>query len=295
VRTSLTRRNVLRGAARFTVALAGAPAIVAADARPNIILCMGDDHGCNETAYNGHPYLRTPVLDDMASTGLRFDRFYAAAPVCSPTRGSIMTGRHPNRYGTFSFNWSTRTEEITIAHVLRKAGYVCGHFGKWHLGPLKADSPTSPGAMGFDEWLSHDNLFEINPYLSRNGGPVQQFKGESSEIVMNDAIRFIGKAKQNRRPFLAVVWFGSPHAPYSGLDRDLSLYKDAPEPLRACFAEITALDRAMGRLRQYLKREGLRQNCASPIIPSIITSSPSAQFPVRYRRSETRYSAATWG
>jgi len=260
MRNSITRRSFLESAAGLASALTGAAAVVAADRRPNIILCMGDDHGWNETAYNGHPYLRTPVLDEMAAAGLRFDRFYAAAPVCSPTRGSIMTGRHPNRYGTFGANWSTRPEEITIAHILRKAGYACGHFGKWHLGPVKASSPTSPGAMGFEEWLSHDNFFEIDPHFSRNGGPVQQFKGESSEIVVNEAIRFIGKAKQNRRPFFTVIWFGSPHAPYSGVEQDLALYKDVPDRLRARLAEITALDRAMGQLRRYLKSAGLRQN-----------------------------------
>jgi arylsulfatase A-like enzyme len=276
----MTRRRFLGHSA---AALAGAPAVLAADRRPNIILCMGDDHGWYETAYNGHPYLRTPVLDDMAATGLRFDRFYSAAPVCSPTRGSVMTGRHPNRYGTFSANWSMRPEEITVAQILRKSGYACGHFGKWHLGPVKADSPTSPGAMGFEEWLSHDNFFELNPQFSRNGGPPQQFKGESSEIVIHEAIRFVAKAKQNRRPFLAVVWFGSPHEPYSGLARDLALYRDLPESLKerfveltgdkglpfkqslhevlpARFAEITAMDRAIGQLRQYLAKEGLRQN-----------------------------------
>src|SRR5574340_528543 len=123
--------------------------------RPNIILCMGDDHGWNETGYNGHPYVRTPVLDDMAARGLRFDRFYAAAPVCSPTRGSIMTGRHPNRYGTFAPNFSIRPEEIALPRLLKQTGYACGHFGKWHLGPVKAGSPTNPGAMGYDTWLAH--------------------------------------------------------------------------------------------------------------------------------------------
>ncbi len=73
-----------------------------ADERPNFILLMGDDHGWDEVAYNGHPHLKTPVLDAMAAQGLRFDRFYSAHPSCSPTRGSIRTGRHPNRYGTFA-------------------------------------------------------------------------------------------------------------------------------------------------------------------------------------------------
>src|SRR3970040_88670 len=66
---------------------------------PNIVLLMGDDHGWEETGYNGHPHVKTPVLDEIAATGLRLDRFYAAHPSCSPTRGSFLTGRHPNRYG----------------------------------------------------------------------------------------------------------------------------------------------------------------------------------------------------
>ena len=87
---------------------------------PNIVLLMGDDHGYDEVGYNGHPFVKTPVLDEMAETGLRFDRFYSAHSSCSPTRGSFITGRHPNRYGTFSPGWSIRPEEISIAHVLKK-------------------------------------------------------------------------------------------------------------------------------------------------------------------------------
>ncbi|TDI37698.1 MAG: N-acetylgalactosamine-6-sulfatase [Acidobacteria bacterium] len=252
--------------------------------RPNIILLMGDDHGWEETGYNGHAHLQTPVLDEMAANGLRLDRFYAAHPSCSPTRGSVLTGRHPNRYGTFSPNWSMRPEEITIAHLLREAGYATGHFGKWHVGPVKAASPTNPGAMGFDEWLSHDNFFEMNPSLSRNGAAPTRFEGESSEIVIDETIRFIGRNKRSGKPFLAVVWFGSPHEPYSGLENDLALYDDLPEVyaektvsltsnetggqvrrplrdvLRERYAEITAMDRAIGTLRSYLEEEGLREN-----------------------------------
>jgi arylsulfatase A-like enzyme len=252
--------------------------------RPNIILLMGDDHGWDETGYNGHPHLKTPVLDEMAASGLRMDRFYSAHPSCSPTRGSVMTGRHPVRYGTFAPNCSIRPEEITIAHLLKKSGYTCGHFGKWHLGPVKAASPTSPGAMGFDQWLSHDNFFELNPTLSRNGGPPQVFKGESSEIVIAETIEFLKQAQQKKRPFFAVVWFGSPHEPYSGLDKDLALYDDLPEEyadkqfkltsnktgrptkrplrdvLRERYAEITAMDRSIGQLRDWLKNEELRDD-----------------------------------
>ena len=252
--------------------------------RPNVVLLMGDDHGWEETGYNGHAYLKTPVLDTMAASGLRLDRFYAGHPSCSPTRGSVLTGRHPVRYGTFAPNWSMRPEEITIAHVLRDAGYATGHFGKWHVGTVKAGSPLNPGAMGFDEWLSHDNFFELHPTLSRNGGPPERFEGESSAIVVDEAIRFIDRAAADGRPFLAVVWFGSPHEPYQGLVEDLALYDELPgtypdrmvpltsnetglqierplgDVLRERYAEITAMDRAIGTLRDHLDEAGLREN-----------------------------------
>ncbi|MBP89854.1 MAG: N-acetylgalactosamine-6-sulfatase [Planctomycetaceae bacterium] len=176
------------------------------------------------------------------------------------------------------------TEEVSIAQILGEAGYLCGHFGKWHLGPVKAESPTNPGAMGFDEWLAHDNFFELNPYFSRNGGPPEQFQGESSEILIAEATHFIATAKRSEQPFFVVVWFGSPHEPYSGLERDLALYNDLPESYRERFvtltsnetgrptkrpldkvlqeryAEITAMDRSIGQLRRWLNKERLRQN-----------------------------------
>ncbi len=248
------------------------------------MLLMGDDHGWEETGYNGHPFVKTPVLDEMAASGLRLDGFHAASPVCSPTRGSIMTGRHPNRYGTFAPGWSIRPEEITIAQLLRDAGYATGHFGKWHLGAVKAESPVNPGAMGFDEYLSHDNFFEMNPLLSRNGAAPERFEGEGSEIIVDEAIRFIDEQRQAGKPSFTVVWFGSPHEPYSGLPADLALYDDLPESyqdatttvtsmqtgvnvqrplrevLRERYAEITAMDRAIGKLRQHLADTGLREN-----------------------------------
>ncbi|MEO2032956.1 MAG: sulfatase-like hydrolase/transferase, partial [Planctomycetaceae bacterium] len=231
-----------------------------ADQRPDIILLMGDDHGWDETGYNGHPHLHTPVLDEMARTGLRLNRFYSAHPTCSPTRGSVMTGRHPNRYGTFTPNYSIRPEEITISQILNDAGYVCGHFGKWHLGPVKSASPTSPGAMGFDQWLSHDNFFELNPTLSRNGGPPEQIQGESSEIIVRESIRFIEKAKQTDQPFFAVIWFGSPHEPYSGLEKDLALYDDLPAAYASQQVSLTSNE--TGQPTRRPRRDVLRERYA---------------------------------
>lgn len=273
---------VLRGLLPIVFLIA--TTVCSAKELPNIILCMGDDHGWEETGYNGHPHVKTPVLDEMAATGLRLDRFHSGHPSCSPTRGSFLTGRHPNRYGTFTPGWSLRPEEITLAHLAKKAGYATGHFGKWHVGTVKKGSPTNPGAMGFDEWFSHDNFFELNPHLSRNGGEPKEYKGESSEIIIDETIQFVNRSKDKKKPFLAVVWFGSPHEPYSGLPKDLALYDDLPKeyekklvrltsnetglqvkrPLRAVlrerFAEITAMDRAIGNLRNHLSKSGLKDN-----------------------------------
>ncbi len=251
---------------------------------PNIVLLMGDDHGWDETGYNGHPFVKTPVLDEMATNGMRFDHFYAAHPNCSPTRGSLLTGRHPNRYGTFAPNWSIRPEELSIAHLLKNSGYATAHFGKWHVGPVKKDSPTSPGAMGFDEWLSHDNFFEMDPVLSRNGGPPLIVEGEGSEVIIDEAIQFIRRSREQNKPFMTLIWFGSPHEPYSGLPEDLALYADLPDSLgrkevaltsnetgdrvvrslrdvlQERYAEITAMDRAIGKLRNFLKDNNLEEN-----------------------------------
>lgn len=227
--------------------------------RPNFILCMADDQGWGDMAYNGHPRVKTPTFDEMARTGLRFDRFYAAAPVCSPTRASVMTGRTPNRMGCFKWGNTLRPQEITVAEVLKDAGYATGHFGKWHLGSVRPDSPVNPGNSGFTEWSSSPNYFDLNPWMSQNGKAVKT-TGEGSEVTVDAALKFIRTAHEKKQPFLAVVWFGSPHAPHSGTREDLALYADQPQPQQRFLAEITAMDRAMGKLRQQLRDLGAADN-----------------------------------
>tara|TARA_A200000113_G_scaffold210351_1_gene210133 strand:- start:933 stop:2360 length:1428 start_codon:yes stop_codon:yes gene_type:complete len=107
---------------------------------PNIILIMADDQGWGDVGYNAHPHLKTPHLDAMAHNGAVFSRFYAAGSVCSPTRASVMTGRHPSRMGICSANCGhVKDQEITLAELVKEKGYRTGHFGKWHLGTLTRD------------------------------------------------------------------------------------------------------------------------------------------------------------
>jgi len=137
---SYTRRDFLKAIAVGGSTLVMPGFLSGKDISPtksNIILCMSDDQGWGDTGYNGHPVLRTPNLDIMAKEGIRFERFYSGAPVCSPTRGSCLTSRHPYRYGIYHANVGhMKKEEITLAEVLKMQGYTTGHFGKWHLGTL---------------------------------------------------------------------------------------------------------------------------------------------------------------
>ena len=218
--------------------------------KPNIVLVMADDQGYGDAGYTGHPIVETPHLDAMSKAGLRFDRFYAAAPVCTPTRASVMTGRHPNRMGAFKWGHPLRPQEVTIAEALRKAGYTTGHFGKWHLGSVRKGSPVNPGASGFDTWLSAENFYDNDPIMSREG-IATPIKGESSIIAADAAIEFMHAAKKSDKPFLAVVWFGSPHSPHRAAARDKKHYEG--QKRADWLGEITGIDRAVGKLRAALR------------------------------------------
>ncbi len=228
-------------------------------ARPNIVLVMADDQGWGDMAYNGHPHLVTPQFDKAAREGLRFDRFYAAAPVCSPTRASVMTGRTPNRMGVFKWGYPIRPQETTIAEVLRENGYRTGHFGKWHLGSVRNASPASPGANGFEVWASAPNFYENDPIFSF-GGKAQQTRGESSMVTVRLALSFMKKAVADDRPFFSVVWFGSPHGPHQAVARDRAPYQKLPERDQHFLGEISGMDRAFGVLRD-------RRGCSPGRLP----------------------------
>ncbi|MEM7121363.1 MAG: sulfatase-like hydrolase/transferase [Pseudomonadota bacterium] len=227
--------------------------------RPNIIVLLSDDQGWGDVGYNGHPVLHTPNLDDMASEGVRFDRFYAAGHVCTPTRASLLTGRHPNRMGAFTWGHSLRPQELTLPEILSQHGYTTAHFGKWHVGSVLSESPVNPGASGFQEWISAPNFFDFSPLLSHKGEVVET-NGEGSEIIVDLAIDFLESRAEDDGPFFIAIWFGNPHKPHIAEDEDRILYSDYPEDVANFYAETTAIDRTVGTLRTYLEQSGLREN-----------------------------------
>lgn len=226
--------------------------------KPNVILVMADDQGWGDVGFRGHPHLRTPEMDRMAREGLVFERFYAASSVCSPTRGSVMTGRHPNRFGCFSWGHTLRPQEQTIAELFRSVGYRTGHFGKWHLGSVQSGSPVNPGASGFDEWVSAPNFYDTGAILSNRGRAIKTFK-ESSVQTAELASDFISRCNKNNEAFLAVVWFGSPHSPHAASERDIEAYRGLPRAEQNFLGEITGIDRALAQLRQTLESNNIRE------------------------------------
>ena len=242
---------------------AESPALPAARAdKPNIIFCMTDDQGWGDASYNGLKAINTPNLDAMAASSLRFDRFYSAHPSCSPTRASVMTGRHPNRSGVFWPGMPLRLQEMTIAQAVKSVGYRTAHFGKWHLSggksgmgrPLPASDPLHPGHFGFDEWFSVSNYFETDWTFSRNGEPVK-VSGDGSDAIVAEALKFIEKSAAQDTPFFACIWFGSPHIPLKPTAEDLKAAGGSPY-----YGEILGVDRSMGMLRAGLRKLGIVEN-----------------------------------
>ncbi len=253
---------------------------------PNVILCMTDDQGWGDVGFHGHPVLKTPHLDAMAANGIRFDRFYAAAPVCSPTRGSAITGRHPYRYGVFYANTGhMRKEEFTLAEALKTKGYMTGHFGKWHLGTLTKTEKDSNrgGPEGVEDYSPPwDNGFDVcfsteakvptwdpmkHPdtdkpygtyYWDQEGRKVtENLEGDDSRVIMDRAIPFVREAAAQGRPFFAVVWFHTPHLPLVAGPEYLAMYPNEPDAERHFYGAVTAMDEQVGRLRDELRSLGV--------------------------------------
>ena len=231
----------------------------AADPHPNFVLVMADDMGWGQTGYYRHPVLQTPQLDAMAAAGLRFDRFYAGAPNCSPTRATVMTGRTNDRTGVQDHGFALRRQERTIARALNEAGYATAHFGKWHLNglrgpgvPVLADDTRHPGVFGFDTWLSVTNFFERDPLMSREGLFVQH-RGDSSEVIVAEALGFIRRQVERSNPFFAVIWYGSPHSPWIASEEDRAPFAGLDENSRHHYGELAAMDRSIGTLRSGLR------------------------------------------
>ena len=196
-------------------------------AKPNVVVFLTDDQGWGDLSMSGNTNLSTPHLDSLAKDGASFDRFYVC-PVCSPTRAEFLTGRHHVRSGVYSTSAGGERmdlDETTIADLFKEAGYSTGAFGKWHNG---MQFPYHPLGRGFDYFYGfcsgHWGHY-FDPLLERNGKPVRG-KGFCVDDFTNEAMSFIERSVQKKKPFFAYVPYNTPHSPMQVPDRWWNKFKD---------------------------------------------------------------------
>ncbi|MDX1565388.1 MAG: sulfatase-like hydrolase/transferase, partial [Phycisphaeraceae bacterium] len=242
--------------------------------RPNIVVVLCDDLGYGDLACYGHPHIKTPNLDRMADEGIRLTDCYSAAPVCSPARVGLLTGRSPNRAGVYDWippshsgkgrgQVHMRKSEVTIPALLKKAGYATCLSGKWHCNAsFNTDKQPQPGDFGFDHWFATQNNASpshANPKnFVRNGKRVGKIEGYSCQIVVDEAVNWLeGHLKKNAaQPFFMFLPFHEPHEPVASPPDLVNGYLQVAKKKTQAeyFANVENVDRAVGKLLAALKR-----------------------------------------
>ncbi len=247
-----------------------AGAAAGAGQRPNVVVLFADDLGYQDIGCYDGP-VKTPALDRLAADGVRFNDFYSGASVCSPSRATLLTGRHHIRAGIYSvliFNTERMhllEREVTLPEVLKSHGYTTAHFGKWHLGLPRGDhNKPSPAEHGFDYWFgmasgahpSHKN--PVN--FLRNGEPVGPIEGYSCQIVVDDAISWLEEKRDPDAPFFLNLWFHEPHDVIAAPETIVSQYGDLNDQAAVYSGTIDNTDRAIARLLDKLKEVDSPEN-----------------------------------
>jgi N-acetylgalactosamine-6-sulfatase len=248
-----------------------------AEEQPNVIFILADDLGAGDLAVTGHPYVKSPNIDQLASEGIMFERAYVAASWCSPTRYSLMTGMFPGR--DFYDTYNLMPDEPSVTKLLHEAGYATAHIGKWHMNKGKEYS-ESPGDFGIDK---HFTTSSNGPGWTREQRQEPYWRAKTSDRYVDMVIDFIEENKE--KPFYVNLWVHPTHSyinpspqqlsEYEGLEVDINdfeseyqreflsfvaQYGDINEAMQAYCADVTGMDKAIGKLMQYLDETDLDQN-----------------------------------
>jgi arylsulfatase A-like enzyme len=261
-----------------------------AQTRPNILLIYVDDLGYGDLGSFGHPVIQTPNLDRLAREGMTLTNYYAPSALCSPSRAGLLTGRIPYRTGIKSWipegtDIYLHDEEITLAEVLKSAGYATAIVGKWHLNSdLGSEDEPQPTDQGFDYFYGH-NAFQIptnhNPInIYRNGELLEAQEGYTADLYADEAIAWL-KKQDSAVPFFLYLSMAEPHTTFenppaynqmyadytdgeivpipSGLDR-IPTETLVPRGPGEYYANITYMDAQLGRVLAELEQSGAKEN-----------------------------------
>ena len=293
------------------------------ESRPNFIVFLADDLGYGDLGCYGHPIIKTPNLDKFAKEGVILTDCHSAGTVCSPSRASLLTGRNPFRVGIYYLiggGAHLPRKEVTIASLLKEAGYDTCFVGKWHLSQI--DEPDShqptPSDHGFDYWLAtKQNAFEgpENPLtFIRNGKKVGEIRGWYCDLIVEEAINWIKNRPNSKKPFFLLICSHEPHAPldpphyysdmyygpeidrmaknirYGGVDRDRSKFFGFK---KYYYGTVTQLDNAFGRLLKAIDDFKMRENTLifftsdnGPEVPPSYIPQPGEEIPTWVKRTQ---------
>ena len=275
-------------------ALCAGNVLVAAESRkPNIIVILADDLGWGFVGWQ-NPRVKTPNLDRLAAQGVKLDRHYVA-PVCSPTRAGLLTGRYWSRFNCNSFTDQPQVLPAgteTLATALKSVGYRTALIGKWHVG---TSLDFGPETFGFDYFygirkggihpLTHNYLGVGAPILFRNKQQIDE-PGHVTDLFAKEAVQWLGA--EPGRPFFLYLPFTAPHSPLVEAARWTDLYPSEDDADRKYFAAISHLDEAVGKVLAEVERLGQRENTL------IVFLSDNGRPGKRPRSIEDRKQAYVW-
>lgn len=254
--------------------------MTAAASKPNILYIFADEWRGNATGYAGDPNVKTPNLDRLAKEGLNFCNAVSVAPVCTPYRASLMTGRFPTSTGMFLNDAYLPAEELCMAEILKASGYDTGYIGKWHIdGHGRESYIPQERQQGWEYWkvLECTHTYNRSAYYSGNDPEKKFWEGYDAFAQTKDAQRYIKDRASATRPFALVISYGAPHFPHSPAPDEykklyppeqIKLAPNVPESMRRAarkelqgyYAHCTALDRCVGDLLTTLDEAGLAKN-----------------------------------
>ena len=282
-----------------------------ADKNPNILIFLTDDLGYGDLGCYGNTIISTPNIDKLAEEGVRFTDFHSAGTVCSPSRGSLLTGRHPYRIGFYYIlggGAHLRAEETTLPNILRENGYETFFAGKWHLTNFdrpKANQPD-PYDHGFDHWFATSvNAFdgpESPGKFWRNGEPVGELHDWYCNLIVDEAIGWLKKRENQDKPFFMEICTHEPHTPINPPEVYSDRYdnaeverledsvsygyvprpeKDIEDNKKYYYGTVEQIDAAFGSLMKSLDDNGLKDNTLV-----IFTSDNGPEYPVNFMESK---------
>ena len=254
-----------------------------AQEKPNIILLFADDAGYADFGFQGSTLMKTPNLDKLAKQGVKFTQAYVTHPTCGPSRAGLITGKSQYRFGYEENNVPTYmsavsavdgiemglpVEEKTMAEYLKEQGYTTGFYGKWHLGGADRFHPTK---RGFDEFYGFRggarSYFEYTEEpeepmnkMERGFGNFEEHQGYLTDALAEDALGFIEKNGNAKKPFFAFISFNAVHTPMDAKPEDLEQYPQLTGKRKIVAAMTLALDRAAGQVLDKLKELEIDDN-----------------------------------